>query len=221
VNNFDISQQKNKKKTSRISRTKILLAIAALLLLCFTAYAALKAPTPPHFSRSSALEIASLKAAWAEGDVIVFVRHAERCDQSTARCLDSLDGITVRGKDVAIEVGVNFQQLGLDKTDIFTSPLTRTQQTADYMFNQKVQSHEWLANCKNTILQNAINHKANGRNLVLITHSDCMKDVEKNMNFSTSDKPDYSSSLVVSYDEKGKSLQMLGIIDSSDWDLSR
>ncbi|WP_443696000.1 histidine phosphatase family protein [Pseudomonas sp.] len=218
--NFNDSRQANKKKASRVVKIKALMVIAALLLLCFTAYVALKTPRPSHFFRGSSLEIASFKAAWIEGDVIAFVRHAERCDQSTAPCLNSLDGITVRGKGVAIEVGASFQQLGLEKTDILTSPLTRTQQTADYMFNHKVQSQEWLANCKNTILQSAIKHKVRGRNLVLVTHSDCMKDVERSMNYSTSDKPDYSSSLIISYREKEKVLQMLGIVDSGDWKLS-
>lgn len=210
------SSPKEKKKKP----IKILIVIAALLLLCLTTYAALKTPRPPHLTHSSTLEIARLKEEWEKGNVIAFVRHAERCDQSTATCLDSTDGITVPGKDVAVEVGDNFRILGINTTDIFTSPLKRTQQTADYMFDRKIQSQEWLANCQNTILHNATNNKSPKRNLVLITHSDCMKDIERSLNYSTSEKPDYSSALMVSYDDKTESFHIIGIIDPKDWNLS-
>ncbi|PXX64381.1 Phosphohistidine phosphatase SixA [Pseudomonas sp. LAMO17WK12:I10] len=214
---FNASQKKLRVQITGLVGVKSLLIVMVLILLFLIGYVIFRAPRVPGFAHGSALEVAQLKSEWASGNLIILVRHAERCDQSTAVCLDALDGITERGKEVAVNLGAQYKKLGLNETDIFTSPLTRTQQTADYMFSRKVKDQEWLANCKDTMLQSAISHKANGRNLILVTHSDCMKDLEKSMFFSTSKKPGYSSSLIISLDKRTQAPQLLGIINSEDW----
>ena len=50
---------------------------------------------------------------WAEGAVIVMVRHAERCDSAPGPCLDDPTGITVAGSQAAARVGQGLHQLGL------------------------------------------------------------------------------------------------------------
>jgi phosphohistidine phosphatase SixA len=194
----------------------IIISIVLLVaLLCATAYSLLKHPTLLNFAHGTAADVAGLKAAWAKGEIIVFVRHAERCDQSDASCLSAKDGITVRGSDEARGVGKEYQRLGLQSTDIFSSPLTRTTQTATFMFEHAVATQEWLANCRMTLLANAIKQKVVGRNLILVTHSDCIREIERDLKIKLPHKPAYTSSLFISLDEKNTAPHALGFIEAA------
>jgi phosphohistidine phosphatase SixA len=157
----------------------------------------------------------ALLAGWAKGDMIVLVRHVERCDHSSAACLVGNDGITERSRSVAVEVGQHFEQLGLSKADIYNSPMLRTAQTAAYMFNKVGTGEDWLISCKGTMLRDALAHKVAGRNLILVTHSECMEQLEKDLKLSGS-TPGYGASLFVSA-ETPQTPRMLGFIDASDW----
>lgn len=42
---------------------------------------------------------------WADGAVIVMIRHAERCDSAPGPCLDDPKGITLSGSQAAARVG--------------------------------------------------------------------------------------------------------------------
>jgi phosphohistidine phosphatase SixA len=156
----------------------------------------------------------ALAAGWAKGDMIVLVRHVERCDHSPAPCLSGDDGITDRSRSVAVGVGAQFEHLGLNNADIYNSPMLRTVQTAGYMFNRAA-SEDWLISCKGHILQEALAHKLPGRNLILVTHSECMAELEKDLNTPVSD-PGYGSSLFVSVANKADP-RVLGFIEASDW----
>jgi uncharacterized membrane protein YdjX (TVP38/TMEM64 family)/phosphohistidine phosphatase SixA len=120
---------------------------------------------------------ALLQSAWAKGEIVVLVRHSERCDRTTAACDDTPDGITVRGRNLATEVGQEFSQLDGGQADILTSPTTRTKQTATAMFGTSVPTREWLANCKTISLDDISRNKAGGRNLVLVTHNRCIRKI--------------------------------------------
>ena len=156
----------------------------------------------------------ALANGWAKGDMIVLVRHVERCDHSPAPCLSGDDGITDRSRSVAVGVGAQFEHLGLNNADIYNSPMLRTVQTAGYMFNRAA-SEDWLISCKGHILQEALAHKLPGRNLILVTHSECMAELEKDLNTPVSD-PGYGSSLFVSVANKADP-RVLGFIEASDW----
>lgn len=158
-----------------------------------------------------------LAAQWSRGEVVVLVRHAERCDRSSAPCLGAKDGITVRGGEAASAVGRDYRQhFGLDNADIYASPLTRTTQTADLMFGNVKPDQWWAADCKGKLLDNVLAHKAAHRNLVLVTHSECMEQLVQALDHHGIDTPDYASSLVLFSDGKG-SLQVAGEIDADDW----
>nr|WP_282188367.1 histidine phosphatase family protein [Pseudomonas sp. MWU12-3103b] len=157
----------------------------------------------------------ALAAGWAKGDMIVLVRHVERCDHSPAPCLSGDDGITDRSRSVAVGVGAQFEHLGLNNADIYNSPMLRTVQTAGYMFNRAASGEDWLISCKGHILQEALAHKLPGRNLILVTHSECMAELEKDLNSPVSD-PGYGSSLFVSAANKADP-RVLGFIEASDW----
>ena len=157
----------------------------------------------------------ALMTGWAKGDLIVLVRHVERCDHSTAPCLVGNDGITERSRSVAMGVGAHFQSLGLDKADIYNSPILRTAQTAGFMFNKVGTGEDWLIGCRGTMLRDALAHKVAGRNLILVTHSECMDQLEKDLHLPTSTLG-YGASLFISA-ETPQTPRMLGFIEASDW----
>ncbi|PMY59903.1 histidine phosphatase family protein, partial [Pseudomonas sp. MPR-R3A] len=68
----------------------------------------------PDLAHGNVAGARTLATEWAKGDVIVLVRHVERCDHSKAACLSGNDGITDRSRSVAVSVGARFEQLGLD-----------------------------------------------------------------------------------------------------------
>ena len=199
-------------------RSKKSLLAALIIVLCIIAtYFLFRTPRLPNLAHSTSLELINLKSAWTNGDVIVLIRHAERCDQSSAPCLNAPDGITTRGKDVAVGLGEQYQMLGLDKTDIFTSPLTRTKQTATFMFNQEIEDLEWLASCRGIMLQKSIETKRKGHNLILVTHSNCVQQIVKSLHFYASETPSYTSSLLVLFGENDKKPRALGYVDAQNF----
>lgn len=45
--------------------------------------------------------LTSVMPLWRDGDVIVLVRHEERCDRSTNPCLGPVEGLTINGSQQA------------------------------------------------------------------------------------------------------------------------
>nr|WP_315446800.1 histidine phosphatase family protein [uncultured Pseudomonas sp.] len=198
---------------ARFRNTWVVLA-ASLLVIPLTLW--LLAPAAvPDLAHGNVAGAQALAAGWARGDMIVLVRHVERCDHSKAACLSGSDGITDRSRSVAVAVGAQFEQLGLDNADFYNSPVMRTVQTAGYMFNRAASGEDWLINCKGRMLQDALAHKVAGRNLILVTHSECMAQIEKDLKVPASDLG-YGSSLFVSAASPAAP-KMLGFIEASDW----
>ena len=198
---------------SRYRNTVVGLA-SALLVIPLTIW--LLAPAAvPDLSHGNVAGARTLVDGWAKGDMIVLVRHVERCDHSSAVCLNGFDGITDRSRSVAVSVGARFEQLGLEKADVYNSPLLRTAQTAGYMFNKVGVGEDWLINCRGTMLRDALKHKVPGRNLILVTHSECMSQLEKDLKLPASTLG-YGASLFITA-EAFKAPRMLGFVEASDW----
>ncbi|WP_336356767.1 histidine phosphatase family protein [Pseudomonas granadensis] len=202
LNLFGVKRAIDLRVLARFRDTWVVLA-ASILVIPLTLW--LLAPTA----------VPDLAQDWAQGDVIALVRHVERCDHSRAQCLSGHDGITERSRSVAVAVGARFEQLGLSNADIYNSPSMRTVQTAGYMFNHAASGDDWLINCRGRMLQDALAHKVPGRNLILVTHSECMAQIEKDLKVPTSN-PDYGASLFVSAANTAAP-KMLGFIEASDW----
>jgi len=194
----------------------VVVGTLVLLSVVLLAFLLLKPAAVPDLAHGNAAGIKALAAGWAKGDMIVLVRHVERCDHSTAPCLSSADGITERARAVAAEVGAQYQHLGLDKTDIYNSPLTRAVQTSTYMFGKAGSDDGWLINCKGTMLRDVMAHKVAGRNLILVTHSECMAQLESELKLSASTLG-YGASLFLSSDTANARPKVLGFIDAGDW----
>lgn len=192
---------------------------ALLLAACLVIALAFYCIRPAAVADLAHHDVAGIKAlttAWAKGETIVLIRHVERCDRSRAECLGAADGITDRAREVAVGVGAQFKSLGLGKADIYHSPLTRAVQTSGYMFNKAGAGDDWLVNCRRTMLHDALAHKVAGRNLVLVTHSECMAALEQQMQLPASTLG-YGASLFVSTDTLDGRPRMLGFIEASDW----
>ena len=210
---FGVKRSIGLSRFSRYRNTIVVLASALLVvpLILFL----LRPAAVPDLAHGNVAGFQALLAGWAKGDMIVLVRHVERCDHSSAACLVGNDGITERSRSVAVEVGQHFERLGLSKADIYNSPMLRTAQTAAYMFNKVGTGEDWLISCKGTMLRDALAHKVAGRNLILVTHSECMEQLEKDLKLSGS-TPGYGASLFISA-ETPQTPRMLGFIDASDW----
>lgn len=210
---FGIKRSIDLSRIARFRNTGVVLA-SALLVIPLTFWL-LRPAQVPDLAHGNVAGARALAAGWAKGDLIVLVRHVERCDHSKAACLTGDDGITGRSRGVAVEVGARFEQLGLSKADIYNSPVIRTAQTAGYMFNKVGVGEDWLINCKGTMLRDALAHKVAGRNLILVTHSECMAQLEKDLKLPTSTLG-YGASLFISA-ETPQAPRMLGFIEASDW----
>jgi phosphohistidine phosphatase SixA len=189
--------------------------LSTLFVIALTVFL-LKPAAVPDLAHGNVSGLAQLREGWAKGEIIVLVRHVERCDHSRVACLDSADGITERSRSVAMAIGAQFQRLGLDKADIYNSPLTRAVQSSSYMFSKVSAGQEWLINCKGRMLTDVLSHKVAGRNLILVTHSECMAELAKEMKFSTSTLG-YGGSLFVSTAGTAGKPGMLGFIEAPDW----
>ncbi|WP_248920028.1 histidine phosphatase family protein [Pseudomonas entomophila] len=154
---------------------------------------------------------------WAAGSVIVLVRHAERCDRSHAACLNDPTGITVAGSQAAEGVGAGLRQLGLGSADLLASPEVRTQQTADFMFAKPIATQQWLAQCDRDFGQAAFAHKRAGHNLVLVTHSGCIDQLERALGVAGGERSSsYASALLVTLGSNGKA-RILGQMNAPQW----
>ncbi|MHB9800644.1 lipopolysaccharide core heptose(II)-phosphate phosphatase PmrG [Pseudomonas sp. MT3] len=162
------------------------------------------------------VRLEALREHWRNGDLIVLVRHAERCDHSSAPCLSAPEGITVRAQAAAHDLGRHFRMLGLADSDILSSPQVRAEQTATSMFGQTPARQDWLFDCRGSMLRDARQHKQPHRNLILVTHSECMEDLESTVSIADPQTPDYASSLFLISDGH-TAPKLLGYLDADQW----
>ncbi|MGF6553641.1 broad specificity phosphatase PhoE [Pseudomonas sp. S30_BP2TU TE3576] len=205
----------SRKPSSRLFKSVV--AVGTLTVAAVVAGFFLWPRSPANLAHEGAQARAQLLQQWSAGEIAVLVRHTERCDQSSNPCLGPADGITRVGSEAAAGVGQGLARLGLTQTDILTSPVTRTVQTAHYMFNSDPRTQEWLATCGTTLRNDVVAHKVAHRNLVLVTHSGCIADFEQQSGLKHAAKDvEYGSALFVHIDGNGQ-LQVLGIVNADDW----
>jgi phosphohistidine phosphatase SixA len=210
---FGVKRSIDLSRFARFRNTAVVLA-SALLVIPMTVFL-LRSAAIPDLAHGNVAGAQALMAGWAKGDMIVLVRHVERCDHSSAPCLAGNDGITDRSRRVAVSVGERFAQLGLERADVYNSPILRTAQTARFMFNKVGEGEDWLISCKGSMLRDALAHKVPGRNLILVTHSECMTQLQKDLRLPT-DIQGYGAALFITADSI-QAPQMLGVIEASDW----
>jgi len=217
VNSFSHKGSQHPVKATRLFKS--LLAFNGLLLVAalVTGFAWWQR-SPVNLVDAGTQVRTELLQQWAAGEVVVLVRHAERCDRSTNPCLGPPDGITRLGSEAAKAVGQGLLALGMTQADVFSSPLTRTMQTAHYMFGKDAQAQDWLATCGKTLRNDVVAHKRAGHNLILVTHSGCIGDFEAQTGFKHAAGSEYASTLFVHVANDGQ-LQIVGIVKAQDWHL--
>ena len=178
-----------------ISPLKVLLSIGLIGATTF-AYHTLSKNTVEDLGTIKKLTDSGLSGHWKNGDAILLIRHEERCGRSNNPCLGPADGITVRGSERATEAGIRLNTyFDLNNTDVFTSPTTRTVQTADFMLGKASLLPDREATCGSDIVDKLLKHKTNNRNLIIVTHNTCMKDLVKASGDQKSRSPEYGSLL--------------------------
>ncbi|MEN0105106.1 MAG: histidine phosphatase family protein [Pseudomonas sp.] len=198
-------------------RSVLLPAAAAVVIAACVAWG-MRPAYAVDLSHGQNLARAGLLQSWKKGEVVVLVRHAERCDQSDNPCLADASGITIEGSDAARDVGKAFQQLGMDGTDVFASPLVRTVQTSSFMLGKAVATQPWLTGCKASLQHDMLAHKSAHRNLMLVTHSTCINALEDQLNPAGAHYDSaYASALFVTVDSTTGKPRLLGYINADDW----
>ncbi len=196
----------------RLRKWWVGLAVIGLLLAGFM----LLPLSPRDLSIGNRLLTSQVLPAWRDGDLIVLVRHEERCDRSTNPCFGSPEGLTIVGTQRAEELGKAFIKLGMQGSDVLASPAVRTAQTSHFMFGKAELTSGQQAICGAAIGEELLSHKQPGRNLVFVTHSGCIADFEKSLGFPHAAFPEYGSALFIRVKANGK-FDTLGIMNSQTW----
>lgn len=197
-------------------RRRFWLCVAFVLLAVPLIGWILRAPSAHNLEEGRSIASAGLFTAWAQGNAMVVMRHAERCDRSHDECLGDPDGITVEGVAAAATAGRALRALGLETTDFLSSPLVRTVQTAQALTGRDVPTVEWLQDCRRPSLPALLALKKPGRNLVVVTHSGCIEHYEQQLGVGGTPSSGYASALFLSniHDD---SANVLGYLDASGW----
>lgn len=200
------------RRTFRVLLTAAAIGVSLLLLTGYTYWPR----SPIALASGENMSRAGLYASWKKGEVVVLVRHGERCDRSDKECLGPEDGITRNGNQVSAEVGRSLSQLGLGQTDVIASPSTRTVQTAAALFGHPVASQDWLFDCEKMNLGQVMAHKANDRNLVVVTHSGCIGQIESQQGYPHAEMSEYDSAVFISLDKRSRPV-IRGVLNPEDW----
>ncbi|CAH0270222.1 Lipopolysaccharide core heptose(II)-phosphate phosphatase [Pseudomonas sp. Bi70] len=194
-------------------------ALVACMAVSFTTAVGAFVMHPPEIedlSEEHSNEVPNLLTRWKEGDVIVLLRHLERCDKEDYPCLEGTEGITSRSVPMGGWLAEGFGQLGLAKTDVYNSPLTRTAQTEELVFNDLGIDKDWLYKCRETMLKDALEHKMPGKNMVLVTHSSCISAFEQSLGYDT-ETPEYGTAVFFTKSADSDSLKVVGFLEADDW----
>lgn len=197
-----------------IALALVVVALAAIGVWFFTAF---KATHVVDLGAAGALKQSGLYAHWKQGDVVVMIRHAERCDRSTNPCMADAQGITLKGREAAVAVGAGLKRLGFVDARMITSPKLRTQQTADLISGHVVPDEAWPNDC-NGGFKNAVQaHKHAGENLILVTHSGCIDQFERKLGVPFNERASaYAEAVFVQVDGT-HTPKILGSLNARQW----
>ncbi len=168
-------------------------------------------------------DYAQTRQAWNDGDLIVVMRHAEKCEEESSNCTAGNNpGLTVDGIVQAKQVGHGLDSLGPGASDTYFSPALRTAMTAHIAVGTDLTEAEWLVkDCRVDLRQKINAHKQNARNLILVTHSSCLNDL-----LDPADNPviefdsgrDENSGISLLFrDNHDQSMETIGCVLPVDW----
>lgn len=193
--------------------------LVGLVSVTVAVFLILEPPVIADLSEENRQYTADLLEDWQAGEIIVVLRHLERCDRYDQPCLTDSEGITARSVEPGLALQEDFQHLGLGNTDIYNSPLLRTAETEAIVFADKGEDRDWLIDCHENLLGDVMANKRPGRNLALVTHSRCIKRFQEALGYAEQ-SPQYGAALFFSTADDPKSLQVLGFLDQEDWEMA-
>lgn len=195
----------------------LMLAVVAAAAIGVWGVSVFKAAHVVNLGTNGMLKKSGLYAHWKQGDVVVMIRHAERCDRSTNPCMADAQGITLKGSEEALAVGAGLKRLGLVDARMITSPRMRTQQTADLISGHAVANEAWPNDC-NGNFKNAVQaHKVKGENMILITHSGCIDQFERKLGVPFNERSSaYAEAVFVQVDGT-HTPKILGSLNARQW----
>lgn len=207
-----------KPQRARLKRLrKYRVPVATIIVFALLVTAFLFWPrSPEDLGIGNRLVTSGVLASWRNGDLVVLVRHEERCDRSDNPCFGPADGLTINGTQRAADLGIAFETLGMERTDVLSSPTTRTAQTSLFMFGKTELSPGPLAICGDAMGEEILSHKQPDRNLMLITHSACMNDFQEALGYPHAQAAEYGSALFVQVLPNG-TFNVMGTMKSEGW----
>lgn len=115
----------------------------------------------------------ALSSAWQQGNVLLLVRHTEKCSRSHPCEADF--GLTVAGFEQAGQLHRALRALGTENTDFLFSPTMRTWSTA-WMLAPMAghRTDDAWRDCDIDFFNTLESFRSPGRNLVVVTHSHCL-----------------------------------------------
>ncbi|HSR50522.1 MAG TPA: phosphoglycerate mutase family protein [Acidobacteriota bacterium] len=166
----------------------------------------------PRIYKDSQRQAAVRQAAEA-GRLVVLIRHATKGGHVDRPCPDPDQALTEGGFAQAEALRAHWQRLGMSFSPVLTSPYCRTLQTAETLVpDAEPIEADGLFTCEFEDLISQ--HKQEGSNLLLVTHSGCVGKV-LGVEIPHTD-PDYDAvAAFIDYDNPESSL---GCALASDWD---
>lgn len=205
------------KRRRRRRVQRVMASLCAVLALAAVSLWSIRGTPIVNLITDSQMRSSGVYADWDKGEIILLVRHAERCDRSNNPCLGDPSGITSAGSEAAVQVGAGIARLGLEHTDVLSSTTTRTRQTAHFMFGKLAPGEAWVEQCNKGFAGQAVAHKAPDRNLVLVTHSGCIDQLERQLGVPGGERSSgYAEALFVSVGSNGKP-RILGKMNAPQW----
>ena len=167
-----------------------------------------------------------VEASWNKGELLILMRHTEKCSAVENACPPGDEGITETGRTQAKLIGDGLRRLGTMNAEltpeVFYSPALRTKQTARAAFTGDMKPLAALVEgCKSNWLEKIKSFKKPGSNLILVTHSSCLnalsdEDQDRILDFNAGSDRFYGISIFLRQNEIGR-IEDLGCMLPSQW----
>ncbi|EPF67141.1 histidine phosphatase family protein [Pseudomonas syringae pv. aptata] len=202
----------------KLHRNIVSMSVAVVLMaICAWFYSSFSGVHVVDLGVGRNLSVSGLREHWRQGNVVVMIRHAERCDRSSNPCMGDADGITSNGRDTALAVGAGLQKMGMDHARMIASPKTRTQQTAQLLAGHAVVAEDWINDCDSGFMKAVQAHKVSGENMVLVTHSGCIDQFERKAGVRGGERSsEYTQAFFVKVDGS-QPPKILGSLNAGQW----
>jgi phosphohistidine phosphatase SixA len=159
---------------------------------------------------------------WNKGDLVLLIRHTEKCSAVKDACSSGDKGLTTRGVLQARSIHAGISSLGSAPVEVIYSPALRTAMTAKIALDEEMTAGKWLVtDCDTNFLGKIQLQKEAGVNLILVTHSHCLNAMKNKLGGSllrfNAGKDDFFGMSVFLEAKGNQNLKQLGCLLPSNW----